>query len=255
MKKWISFDLDGTLMQNPFTKWIFPEVEATIQSCLGRPYDVKTALVAEHERRFTAGQPVAAYDWDDIVRQLLEQLSLSTVIDMESLIEKHAAPPKSYLLEATIPDVLGKLQERGYSLAAVTNGFWKYQYPVMEALGLSAYFEQIITPEKVGFAKPDVQIFEPLLSSGELVAHVGDRLDHDVQAANRAHTLSVWICRTLPTEAAGIPPRARASHPLITAACKQKWAAETRRTDIHCLPQEVVPQVVIHTLEELPACL
>ncbi|UFJ41384.1 HAD hydrolase-like protein [Brevibacillus humidisoli] len=255
MKKWISFDLDGTLMQNPFGKAVFPEVAAIAAKHLGRPYDTTAALVAEHERRFAARQWVAAYDWDDIVRQLFRRLGLSVEIDIAALVTAYAVHPYSYLLEETVIHVLEQLRERGYSLAAVTNGFRKYQFPVMEALGLAEQFERIITPEMVGCAKPETEILRPLQLEGEIVAHIGDRLDHDVQLANRVDTLSVWIYRRLPKEAVSLAPQTRASHPTVIAACEQKWAAENRRNEFTALSPEWTPKIVIHSLQELLLCL
>jgi len=33
-KLWITFDLDGTLMQNPFGKWVFPEIAREVGKAL-----------------------------------------------------------------------------------------------------------------------------------------------------------------------------------------------------------------------------
>jgi len=254
MKKWLSFDLDGTLMQNPFGKAIFPELERLVAERLGRPYDVTQALTAEQERLFANRQWVAAYDWDQLACQLLRRLGLPGAPDIAALVQTYAAQPYCYLLEETVPHVLTQLRARGYSLAAVTNGFRKYQYPVLEALGLAEHFEQIVTPEAVNCAKPEPGMLLPLQQEGEVVAHVGDRLDHDVQLANRVHTLSVWICRSLPPEVRRIDPRKRISHPLVAACCEQKWAAERQRSGTTPLSAEQMPKVVIGSLAELLAC-
>ncbi|MGV2720150.1 UNVERIFIED_CONTAM: hypothetical protein PO554_27185, partial [Klebsiella pneumoniae] len=62
-KRWITLDLDGTLMQNPFGAWVFPEVASTVSRKLGREHDIVAELIAEHEKRMALRQWVAAYDW------------------------------------------------------------------------------------------------------------------------------------------------------------------------------------------------
>ncbi|MDF2717685.1 MAG: haloacid dehalogenase, partial [Paenibacillus sp.] len=114
------------------------------------------------------------------------------------LVLKHSTAPKIYLLEETVIPTLLKLKELGFSLATVTNGFYKFQYPVMKRLGISGLFDEIVTPELAGCGKPDVGIFRGLQESGQIVAHVGDRLDHDVYLANRSGIPSVLIYRDLP---------------------------------------------------------
>ena len=71
-KKWITFDLDGTLMQNPFVGHVFPEIERRILLENDKLENVIGQLVVEHETRLKDGRTAAAYDWDDIVMRFLE---------------------------------------------------------------------------------------------------------------------------------------------------------------------------------------
>lgn len=95
MKKWITFDLDGTLMQNPFGKWVFPEVEELISNQLQRQFKSTEALVREHELRMQQNRTVEAYDWDEMVKQLLAELQIELEIDVEQLVLKHSIDPKN----------------------------------------------------------------------------------------------------------------------------------------------------------------
>lgn len=90
------------------------------------------------------------------------------------------------------------LRKKGYRLVALTNGFYKYQFPVMERLGLAPLFDQIVTPEEAGCAKPDPQILQAVYALGTVVGHVGDRIDHDVVMANQEEIPSIWIRHTFP---------------------------------------------------------
>ncbi|MBS4177950.1 HAD family hydrolase [Lederbergia citrea] len=246
MKKWITFDLDGTLMQNPFIGHVFPEIERKIYQ---QP-DVKESLIKEHFARMEAGRTVDAYDWDDMLRSYMEATGIDCMIDVEILVKKHCQAPAIYLLEECIPSVLKKLREKGYSLAAVTNGFLKYQLPVMDALDLTQHFDEIITPEKVGCAKPDMRIFDSLKSTGEITAHVGDRIEHDVQCANMLGIQSIFIYRALPDQYRTQNPMKRNAEPVIREAFLQKLRKETRK-EFLSLPTDAIPNVVLFSIDEL----
>ena len=59
-KKWITFDLDGTLMQNPFVGHVFPEIERRILLENDKLENVIGQLVTMHETRSTNGRTAAA---------------------------------------------------------------------------------------------------------------------------------------------------------------------------------------------------
>ncbi|WP_079909495.1 HAD family hydrolase [Paenibacillus sp. 32352] len=255
MKKWITFDLDGTLMQNPFGKWVFPVIEELISNALDKPFKSTEALVREHELRMQQNRTVEAYDWDDMVRQLLNGLGLNLEINVEQLVHEHSVEPKIYLLEQDSIAVLRQLKEKGYSLATVTNGFYKYQYPVMRQLGLSDWFDAIITPEKAGCGKLDVNIMRELQQDGQIAAHVGDRLDHDVYLSNKSGIPSVLIYHKLPDELKAYRPGERAGQAAFLEICKKKLNAEHPEAVTNPYPAEYIPSYVLYRLEELLECV
>ncbi|MCR8633003.1 HAD family hydrolase [Paenibacillus radicis (ex Xue et al. 2023)] len=255
MKKWITFDLDGTLMQNPFGKWVFPEVEELISNKLQRQFKSTEALVREHELRMQQNRTVEAYDWDEMVQQLLREQQIDLEINVEQLVLKHSIDPKIYVLEEAVIPTLRKLKEQGYSLATVTNGFYKYQYPVMKELGLSEWFDEIITPEKAGCGKPDVNILRGLQESGQIIAHVGDRLDHDVYLANATDIPSMMIYRKLPESLRTMSPQRRAASAEFMKICEEKLKAENPHIRTTPYPPAYIPTHVLYQIEELLECL
>lgn len=248
-KRWITFDLDGTLMQNPFGAWVFPEIADAVSGMLKRPYDMTSELVAEHERRMEQGRFVEAYDWDDMLARQLEQLGVKESFEIEPLVRKHSVPPKVRLLEPSIPETLKAIRSRGFALAAVTNGFYKFQAPVMEVLGLLELFDEVVTPERAGTGKPDPAIFHTL--PGEICAHVGDRIDHDIQLANRSNAISVLINRTLSIELKSLQPWLRSKDKRVVRNCLEKWRKESGYTDQCELPKVLMPAIVIDSITEL----
>lgn len=251
MRKWITFDLDGTLMQNPFGAFIFPEIIEKMLKLSKKPYDVYKALVNEHLVRMKTKQYVAAYDWDDIVATHLQEMNIDCEIDVEKLVKKHSEKPKVYLLEKGILNILQQLKRRGYSLAAVTNGYRKYQLPVMSALGLSPYFDKIITPERAGVAKPDEKIFAAVDKMGQICAHIGDRLDHDVHAANLYGIPSILIYRNLPLRLQTVDPNERYYDLALQGLLREKWCKEKGYTKDTPIPKDSIPTAIIYSISEL----
>ncbi|MCY9514572.1 HAD family hydrolase [Paenibacillus apiarius] len=255
MNKWITFDLDGTLMQNPFSAWIFPEVEQLICGELNRNIEVGKALFQEHKLRMERRETVAAYDWDDIVRQLSQEWGLSLSIDIEQLLLKHAAAPKIYLLDDTVLPTLEELKKKGYSLAAVTNGFRKYQYPVMEKLGIGSLFDDIVTPERMGCGKPDSGILRELRQDGIIMAHVGDRLDHDIHMANQSGIPSVLVARDLPAGLELLSPAKRTAQAPFLQHCEEQLRKENPELHATLEPEAYRPAYAICQIDELLACI
>ena len=195
MKKWITFDLDGTLMQNPFGLGVFPEIKRQVYA-ENPDIDVLAEMLEVHEQRLAHEENDQAYDWDGILDKVLKAHHLDLNLNVLDLVIQHCKPPYIALLEEEVPEILKELQHLGYSLAVITNGYYNYQFPVMKALNISDYFEAIITPEQVGHAKPHPGMADKLIAKGTLVAHVGDRVDHDVVFANQLGAMSILISRS-----------------------------------------------------------
>jgi putative hydrolase of the HAD superfamily len=249
-KQWITFDLDGTLMQNPFVEWVFPEIEATISKHSSKEIEVKKRLVDEHNRRMGENKIVDAYDWDDIVKQLIHDEGLSIKIDIEELVQRHSTTDKVYLLEHRILEVLKGLKDKGYMLAAVTNGFYKYQLPVMKVLGLDEYFDDIITPDIVGVGKPDTGMFKHISQDGEIIAHIGDRIDHDVHVGKVLGVKTILVNRKLPDELHTLGPIERSAHTLGKKLVEEKFVREQGKS--HQVDSLMyLPDAIICTMDEL----
>lgn len=249
-KKWIAFDLDGTLMQNPFVSHVFPEIEQRAIELDARLNGVTQHLLQEHKSKMECGQYAEAYDWDEILSLYLLANNIQEPINVQEILMKHCKPPNVYLLEKSILNVLEKLKSKGYALAVVTNGFKRYQVPVLEVLDLKRHFDVIVTPEEARYAKPDREIFANLMDSGEVVAHVGDRIDHDVVLANNLGVRSIWINRNLPESLSQLPINERSLGGKLYDIVLEKLQKETH-SEIKELPREAFPTEVICSIEEL----
>ena len=80
-----------------------------------------------------------------------------------------------------------KYLKRKYNLHVITNGFETVQHKKIINSGLSPFFENIFTADKVGYKKPDPIIFRHALDQTQTFAHnclmIGDSFEADVLGA------------------------------------------------------------------------
>lgn len=248
---WITFDLDETIMQNPFKKWVFPEIVEIIQSGTDEQHDIMEMIVEEHLKRMSENKFLEAYNWDDIIRDLLMKLKIQQEINITELVEKHSISPKVYMLEDKMLDNLQFIKNKGFKLAVATNGYYKYQFPVLQELGLDLLFDEIIASDTAGYAKPSPSMLKSL--QGKVIAHVGDRIDHDVYMANELGVTSIFINKDLPEEVLQLPVDQRYSHPKFYALCEEKWYKENRLRKDPFNKELCLPNLVVSSIEELAA--
>jgi putative hydrolase of the HAD superfamily len=84
-------------------------------------------------------------------------------------------------------------------MLSVISNFDSRLIGILEGLGASSWFEQVLVSSRVGFAKPDARIFHTGLrrsgiQPGEAL-HVGDSVAHDLEGADNAGLRGVLIDR------------------------------------------------------------
>ena len=89
-----------------------------------------------------------------------------------------------------IPNLLTELHQNSVRLAVITNSDPREAHLRLELLGLSSYFETVVTPETFGIKKPDPAVYQKTLELLGVTAAdtimIGDRLDRDVTPAREA---------------------------------------------------------------------
>ena len=90
-----------------------------------------------------------------------------------------------HLFDGTF-DLLNLLKIK-YRLHIITNGFDKVQHFKIANSGLQIYFQNIFTAEKIGFKKPNPEIFKIALeiakTTPEASIMIGDSFEADIQGA------------------------------------------------------------------------
>ena len=93
--------------------------------------------------------------------------------------------------------LLAELKQQGYKLAVVSNGGHATRLTILQGLGFSHYFDEIISSELVGISKPNPEIF--LHTSRQLdvapqnCLFIGDHPVNDIQGATLAGMKALWL--------------------------------------------------------------
>lgn len=201
-----SFDLDGVLIENPFIKGVFPEIE----DILSKQYfainnkkitkeKIREHIIEEYKNRLNSNFSYRSYNWDEIIQTVANQIGCAGGIDVVKLVKKYCRRPyiKVY---SDVYDILEWLRSKGHQLVVITNGFYRYQFPVLNKLKLDFYFDKIITPETTRAIKPEKKIFMEAGSGDDIWYHIGDSLVQDIFGANRIGARSIWLRRDFPED-------------------------------------------------------
>jgi putative hydrolase of the HAD superfamily len=109
-------------------------------------------------------------------------------IDDEKLVEKlsqsylDVSPYQKNLFPGTI-ETLKNLENEGYALHIITNGFQEVQHIKIREAGLKSFFDVIVCSEEVGVTKPDSKVFlhsmEKAKAKKEKSVMIGDNYEAD----------------------------------------------------------------------------
>lgn len=260
MRPGISFDLDGVLIQNPFGRGVGPRVRTHIrQSPRLRtlPEAEANSLIDQAIRKrwgehMASGDFVAAYDWDTVYSSVSRDFDWHPVPDVATLVEGFCTDPDMIALLPGAKKCLEALQQ-DYCLYAATNGYRAYQWPVLESLHIAHFFEDILTPDGLGYAKPDPRFFKTIPN---LEIHVGDTLLHDVLGANQANLLSVWVAPDLPASLLEYSPPERPCQQGFNEFLSQNLEATLyRKYHPEADTKSCQPDAVVVNVGELPEWL
>ncbi|WP_213814426.1 GNAT family N-acetyltransferase [Glaciihabitans sp. dw_435] len=109
---------------------------------------------------------------------------------------------RAWTLHDDTLDCLTELSELhpAVRLGIITNGDLHFQQSKLDGVGITAWFEHVITSGELGYAKPDPRIFAHACREFGVRAaqalYVGDRLRTDAIGAANAGLTGVWLDRT-----------------------------------------------------------
>jgi putative hydrolase of the HAD superfamily len=138
--------------------------------------------------------------WSKIVEEGFERLGTPNRSLAAAIAEDFAARRWEVmrLFPGTV-ETLGRLRERGVTMALVTNGDKSQQRRKIERYELARYFDIILIEGEFGTGKPDEAVYRHVLERLRVPASeawmVGDHLEWDVVAPQRLGLRGIWVDR------------------------------------------------------------
>jgi putative hydrolase of the HAD superfamily len=138
--------------------------------------------------------------WRAFVAEVWERLGGDEALPPELLpvLVRHFREPGNWRVYPEVPGVLGALRAAGLKLFVVSN--WDSSLPgLLEALGLTPFFDGLLVSALFGASKPAPAIFEEAVRragvpAGE-VLHVGDSMHDDYDGARAAGLAALLVDR------------------------------------------------------------
>jgi HAD superfamily hydrolase (TIGR01549 family) len=191
MPKYISFDMDGTLIAPEFTDWVWGHGIPTLYAeKFGTPFEAAKAFVEGEYRKVGEG----AIEWYDIKYWFrFFQLEMHWEVLMERYIDKiNVYPDVNHILE--------RLKNK-FSLILTSNAGREFIDIELEATGLGRYFDRIFSAtsdfgevkKTIGFYHRICQI---LGANPHEIIHVGDHYEFDYLVPRKLGIHAFYLDRT-----------------------------------------------------------
>ena len=143
--------------------------------------------------------------WKNVVARVFEPWSPFEKFDgFFAELFAYFAEPRAWSLYPEVLDTLTALKQRGLRLSVISN-FDSRLVQILHGLGAGSFFDHILVSSRIGYAKPDREIFYAALKRHALRPeqglHVGDSEINDRQGASDAGLRGVLVDRRRPADA------------------------------------------------------
>ncbi len=197
----ILFDLDNTLCRDLMStadviaetlrrcRW--PIAGSVCSRTLGERYD---QLWLEYERCTPSMRTLRERVWASLLAEHGADTALAGLLgETHGRVRGEAG----VALFHGVRDLLAALRTDGLHLGMLTNGHPDGQWPKIRALEIEPFFDAIIVAGDVSIFKPDVRVFDRLLSRlgarADRAVFVGDSYTCDIVGAHAAGMQTVWV--------------------------------------------------------------
>ena len=190
MYRYLLFDLDETLLD--FKKSEAIAITEALKSfgvnATSETVELYSNINLSCWKRYEKGEITRDEIYENRVNLLGK--SLGVTFDVESFTGEYCAllSRQGHIYPSAL-DLLKRLKEKGYKMAAGTNGSLAVQTGRLTVSGIAGFFDcGIYVSEKIGFKKPDPQFFEFILraigieNKSEILV-IGDSLSSDIAGA------------------------------------------------------------------------
>jgi putative hydrolase of the HAD superfamily len=144
--------------------------------------------------------------WKRLVADIFQPWSpMARFDDFFDELFTYFAQPEAWTLYPEVNETLSALERRGLVLGVISN-FDSRLVQILHGLGVGPSFRDIFVSSRVGYAKPDTQIFHAVLEryglKPEESFHVGDSEINDRQGATNAGLRGLLVDRRKAPDAA-----------------------------------------------------
>jgi putative hydrolase of the HAD superfamily len=188
---YISFDMDGTLIDPEFTDWVWGHgIPSLYGGKVGLPFEAAKALVVREYQRVGEG----AVEWYDIKYWFhLFQLEESWKDLMKQFVDKIKVYPD-------VNHILNRLKER-FPLILTSNAGREFIDIEMEATGLGQYFDRIFSATSdFRVVKKTTEFYQQVCHllnvDPQEIVHVGDHYDFDYLVPREVGIQAYYIDRS-----------------------------------------------------------
>ena len=191
MARYISFDMDGTLIDPVFTDYVWGQGIPTLYAeKVGLPFEAAKALVEGEYRKVGEG----AIEWYDI-KYWFRFFRLEK--SWKALMKQFADKIKVY---PDVNHILDRLQDR-FQLILTTNAGREFVEVEMEVTGLERYFNRIFSATSdFGEVKKTTGFYEQVCQilgvNPHEVIHVGDHYEFDYLVPRRLGIHAFYLDRS-----------------------------------------------------------
>jgi putative hydrolase of the HAD superfamily len=195
LKPVVFIDLDNTLLEGAFESIVFPMVFDELSQKSGLAVsEIRKMVVNENFSRQDNPniRPDLAMDWDDIIQTVAAKLNVTIPQSLVlNIVKSHLHSPFIKLLENAF-ETLTILNTKQHYLVAATKGLAKYQMPLIEALGITSFFVEVLTPDKNNALKKHIEFYGDWVNLTATQIIVGDHLMDDIVYPKSFGFKSIW---------------------------------------------------------------
>jgi putative hydrolase of the HAD superfamily len=189
--KYISFDMDGTLVDPVFTDFVWGQgIPALYAEKVGLPFEAAKAFVEREYQNVGEG----AIEWYDIKYWFrFFQLEQSWKTLMKQFVDKIQVYPD-------VNHILDRLKDK-FQLILTSNAGREFIEVEMEATSLGRYFDQIFSATSdFGVVKKTIEFYrricQSLGASPQEIVHIGDHYEFDYLVPQRLGIHAFYLDRS-----------------------------------------------------------